>query len=92
MIVEISNQLTNSNQMTSFISSDLSDSTLSYTETEAASSPNVTQGEFSGEFSYFKYFCSKMLSCSVLNLHVSMACDTIVRLAAVISSPGELMW
>ncbi|XP_050990923.1 mothers against decapentaplegic homolog 6b [Labeo rohita] len=26
---------------------DLSDSTLSYTETEAASSPNVTQGEFS---------------------------------------------
>lgn len=27
---------------------DLSDSTLSYTETEAASSPNITPGEFSG--------------------------------------------
>ncbi len=38
--------------MTSFTSSDLSDSTLSYTETEAASSPNVTQGEFSGELSF----------------------------------------
>ncbi len=83
--------------MTSFISSDLSDSTLSYTETEAASSPNVTQGEFSGEFSFFKYICSKLSSCSVLirfvwNLRVSMACDTIVRLVAVFSSPGELMW
>lgn len=30
------------------LSLDLSDSTLSYTETEAASSPNATQGEFSG--------------------------------------------
>lgn len=39
--------------MTSFISSDLSDSTLSYTETEAANSPNVTQGEFSGEFKIY---------------------------------------
>lgn len=29
---------------------DLSDSTLSYTETEAASSPNITPGEFSGGF------------------------------------------
>lgn len=28
---------------------DLSDSTLSYTEMEAASSPNIIQGEFSGE-------------------------------------------
>ncbi|TWW75742.1 Mothers against decapentaplegic -like protein 6 [Takifugu flavidus] len=28
---------------------DLSDSTLSYTETEAASSPNITPGEFSGQ-------------------------------------------
>lgn len=29
-------------------SADLSDSTLSYTESEAASSPNITPGEFSG--------------------------------------------
>ena len=32
-----------------FFSADLSDSTLSYTEMEAASSPNITPGEFSGK-------------------------------------------
>lgn len=31
-----------------FFFSDLSDSTLSYTETEATNSPNVTPGDFSG--------------------------------------------
>lgn len=34
---------------------DLSDSTLSYTETEAASSPNITPGEFSGTCFCFTY-------------------------------------
>lgn len=34
---------------------DLSDSTLSYTETEAASSPNITPGEFSGTCLCFTY-------------------------------------
>lgn len=41
-------ELENAELISVLLPADLSDSTLSYTETEAASSPNITPGEFSG--------------------------------------------
>lgn len=41
-------KLENAELISVLLPADLSDSTLSYTETEAASSPNITPGEFSG--------------------------------------------
>ncbi|CAL8356362.1 unnamed protein product [Lota lota] len=44
---------------------DLSDSTLSYTETETASSPNTTPGEFSSEYLQPVTYCESAFWCSI---------------------------